>query len=61
MNATEIKEYLLEKTPPIKVLFDLWSNSSISKFTLTTVGFAIAQANFRRRTGIKLNLSTWVK
>jgi hypothetical protein len=61
MNVTEIKEYLLEQVPSIKALFDLWSDSSISKFTLTTVGIAIAQANFRRRTGVKLDLGTWVK
>jgi hypothetical protein len=61
MNAAEVKDYLLEKIPSIKALFDLWSNSKISKFTLTTVGIAIAQANFRRRTKLKLNLGTWVK
>lgn len=61
MNVTEIKEYLLEQVPEIKALFDLWRDSSISKFTLTTVGIAIAHANFRRRTGVKLDLSIWVK
>jgi hypothetical protein len=61
MNKTEVKEYFLEKTPQIKCLFDLWSNSSISKFTLTTVGIAIAQANYKRKTGLKLELGIWVK
>jgi hypothetical protein len=61
MSDQEIKEYLLKAKPEAKKLFDLWEKSSISKFTLTTVGIAIAQANFRRRTGTKLNLSIWIK
>lgn len=60
MSEPEAKEYLLGVCPQLNRLFSLWSNSSISKFSLTTVGVAIAQANFRRRTGIKLNLETWV-
>ena len=61
MSDAEIKEYLSNSTPSILPLFDLWKNSSISKFTLTTVGIAIAHANFRRRTGQKLDLSIWIK
>lgn len=61
MNKVEVKDYFLDKTPPIKGLFDLWSKSSISKFTLTTVGIAIAQANYKRKTGLKLELGIWVK
>jgi hypothetical protein len=61
MSDQEIKEYILKAKPEAKKLFDLWKNSSISKFVLTTVGIAIAQANYRRRTGVKLDLSMWVK
>lgn len=61
MSDQEIKDYLIKISPKMTVLFDLWGNSSISKFSLTTVGIAIAQANFRRRTGQKLDLSIWVK
>jgi len=60
MTESEVKEYLVGICPPLDHLFRLWSKTSISKFSLTTVGVAIAQANFRRRTGIKLNLETWV-
>jgi hypothetical protein len=60
MSDNEIKEYLIKTEPGLQPLFDLWEKSSISKFSLTTVGIAIAQANFRRRTGIKLDLSIWV-
>lgn len=61
MNNNEIKEYLVKTKPEIQTLFDLWANSSISNFSLTTVGIAIAHANYRRRTGVKLDLSIWVK
>ena len=61
MRPQEIKSYLIELSPDIEPLFDLWVDSQLSKFGLTTVGIAIAQANFRRKTGIKLDLSIWVK
>lgn len=61
MSDQEIKEYILKVKPETQKLFDLWKESSISKFTLTTVGIAIAQANYRRRTGEKLDLSIWIR
>lgn len=61
MSNQEIKEYILKVKPETQKLFDLWEKSAISKFVLTIVGIAIAQANYRRRTGRKLELSIWVK
>lgn len=61
MSDDEIRTYLLGAVPEIQELFDLWANSNISKFGLTTVGIAIAHANFRRRTGNALDLSIWVR
>jgi hypothetical protein len=61
MNQAEVKQYFLEITPEIHRLFDLWNNSSLSKFSLTTVGIAIAQANYKRKTGLKFDLGIWVK
>lgn len=61
MSSSEVKEFLLCKVDKLAGFFDLWGNSTLSKFTLTTVGIAIAQANFRRRTGLKLDLGIWVK
>jgi len=54
MSPQEIKEYLIKVAPEIEPLFELWKDSQLSKYQLTTVGIAIAQANFRRKTGIKL-------
>lgn len=61
MDPHEIKSYLISVSPDISTLFDLWQDSGLSKFVPTTVGVAIAQANFRRKTGIKLDLSIWIK
>lgn len=61
MNPQEIKDYLVKVSPEIEPLFELWGKSGLSKLSLTTVGIAIAQANFRRKTGIKLDLSIWIK
>lgn len=42
-------------------LFDIWKNSAMKNMTLTSVGIAIAQANYRRKTGLTLDLSMWIK
>lgn len=42
-------------------VFDVWKNSPMKSMTLTTVGISIAQANFRRKTGITLDLGIWIK
>lgn len=60
MSTAEVKEFLIGSISKLGELCDLWSDSNLSKFQLTTVGIAIAQANFRRRTGLKLDLSIWV-
>lgn len=61
MNNQEVKDKIIELCPKLVKLFDLWSSTKLSKFTLTTVGIAIAQANLRSKQGIELNLSVWVK
>lgn len=61
MNETEAKNFLMDISPKLTQLLDCWGKERISKISLTTVGIAIAQANFRRKTNQKLNLSIWVK
>lgn len=61
MNQKEVKVDLLKIHPRLDKLFQLWEKTNISKFTLTTVGIAIAQANFKRRTNASLDLGIWVK
>ena len=61
METERIREAVVALCPEIEKLFSLWNDSGLSKLTLTTVGIAIAQANYRRRTGLTLDLSIWVK
>jgi hypothetical protein len=61
MTDIEVEDYITGVRPGLQKLFDAWKNSQISKMTLTTVGIAVAHANFRRRTGQQLELSMWVK
>ena len=57
-----IKDKLIELGGDfMEKLFDVWNTSSLKHMLLTPVGIAIAQANFRRRTGIALDLSIWIK
>lgn len=57
----DIKKIIIDMVPGVERLFSLWSQSGLSRFSITTVGVAIAQANFRRKTGVKLDLGIWVK
>lgn len=62
MSNAKVKEEIIKiGGNEIENLFDIWENSSMKSVTLTTVGISIAQANFRRRTGISLDLSIWIK
>ncbi len=61
MSPQEIKELLLGKIPEIAALFKLWEGTRINKLFLTTVGIALAQANFQRRTGVELAINSWIK
>ncbi|HHW4399931.1 TPA: LPO_1073/Vpar_1526 family protein [Aeromonas hydrophila] len=61
MSPQEIKELLLGKIPEIVALFKLWEGTRINKLFLTTVGIALAQANFQRRTGVELAINSWIK
>jgi hypothetical protein len=61
MQASEVKEYLKNKGEFMVTLFDVWENSSLKSITMTSVGIALAQANFRRKTGITIDLGIWIK
>ncbi len=58
----DIKDKLIDiGSEFMNTLLDVWDNSAMKNMTLTSVGIAIAQANFRRKTGITLDLSIWIK
>jgi hypothetical protein len=60
-NQNEIKSMLLEAIPEMEKIFDIWNKSSFNQLELTSVGIAIAHANYRRRTGETMDLSIWIK
>ncbi len=62
LSNKKIKDKLIELgEDSIKYLFNVWENSSMKNMSLTSVGIAIAQANYRRKTGLTLDLSIWIK
>jgi len=61
MTSEEAKGYLLKTTPDIEPLLNMWGNSAMPEMALTSVGIAIAQANYRRKTGESFELSIWIK
>jgi hypothetical protein len=61
MTPDEARTFILKEVPELEQLLDTWGNSNMHATTLTSVGIAIAQANFRRRTGVSFELSMWIK
>jgi hypothetical protein len=61
MSEAEVRDYILKVDPKVDRLLSIWEKTPLNRLTLTTVGYAIAQANFRRKTGSKVDLSIWVK
>lgn len=60
MSDDEIKQKCIEIRPYMDTLFDIWNNSYMSRFTLTSVGIAIGHANIKRSTGEFSDLSIWI-
>lgn len=64
MSQQEVKQWLLEKKPDLKMLFDNWGgeNNQQSKLKLTSVGIALAQANYKQKVqNVNFDLGVWIK
>lgn len=61
MSEVEVKAYLLNQGKYMEKLFDVWENSGLKLMSITSVGIAIAQANYKRKTGNSVDLSIWIK
>ena len=61
MTGQEIKDYLKLVNPLTEKLFKVWEEVSFKKLEITSVGIAIAHANYRRKTGQTMDLSIWIK
>jgi hypothetical protein len=55
-----IKKWLVDLTPEMERLIDVWDHSSLKNLMLTSVGIAIAHANIRRKTGENIDLAKWI-
>jgi hypothetical protein len=60
-DNAEIKNYLVSINSKMDDVFNIWDNSLMKKLELSSVGVAIAHANYRRKTGITLDLTNWIK
>lgn len=60
MNEQEIKSKCIEIRPYMEGVFDVWSDSQLQNFSLTSVGLAIGHANIKRLVGEFANLAIWI-
>jgi hypothetical protein len=60
MSEPEIRAKCIEIRPYTEHLFDIWSESPMRNFTLTSVGIAIGHANIRKIAGEFADLAIWI-
>lgn len=60
MSESEIKEKVIAIRPYMAEVFEIWTNSPMQTFTLTSVGIAIGHANIKRLIGEFASLSMWI-
>jgi hypothetical protein len=60
MSEPEIKAKLIAIRPYMAEVFEIWTNSPMQTFTLTSVGMAIGHANIKRLIGEFASLAIWI-
>lgn len=60
MSPDEMKAKIVEIRPYMADFYDIWENSSMKSFQLTSVGIAIGHANLRKSLGNFADLSIWI-
>jgi hypothetical protein len=60
-NDDEIEARVIKLRPYMKHLFEVWRESAMQRFNLTSVGIAIGHANVKKSTGSFTDLSIWIK
>lgn len=60
MSDEEVINKCVSIKPYMEQVFSTWASSSMSNFTLTSVGIAIGHANIKRLVGEFSNLSIWI-
>lgn len=60
MSEPEVKDKLIAIRPYMANVFEIWTNSPMQTFTLTSVGIAIGHANIKRLIGEFASLAIWI-
>ncbi len=60
MNSDEIRRRIIDGRPYMRRIFEIWEESSMKQFTLTSVGIAIGHANIRKNVGEFGDLAIWI-
>ena len=60
MSDDEIRNYIISQRDYMEKIIDIWDNSPMKNFTLTSVGISIGHANIKRTTGEISDLSVWI-
>ncbi len=60
MSTQEIKQHLSDKFDYMEELLSKWGATSLNKVSMSTVGIAIAQINYRIKTGHSLDIGVWL-
>ena len=60
LSDAEIKEKVIAIRPYMAEVFEIWTNSPLQTFTLTSVGIAIGHSNIKRLIGEFANLAIWI-
>ncbi|PZO18424.1 MAG: hypothetical protein DCE87_02090 [Betaproteobacteria bacterium] len=60
MSHSEIRDKCIAIRPYMANVFDVWSDSPMKSFTLTSVGMAIGHANLKRLVGEFASLAIWI-
>ena len=56
----DVKSLIIDSNPCFEKLLEAIDSSMFNRFELSSVGIAIAHANYRRRTGKTMDLSIWI-
>jgi len=61
MSEIEVKKILSEFDEKMNKIFEVWDNSYLKNFDISSMGIVIAHANYRRITNETMDLSIWIK
>ncbi len=60
MSISEIKDAICSALPPCNNLFDLWNNSQLKHFTLTSIGIVLGANRSKQICGESFNMNIWI-